>query len=44
MLNRWARVKGLHGRPVDLLTARDFTTFEEAVDDLAAHGFVLRLR
>lgn len=44
LLNRWARVKGLHGRPVDLLTARDFATFEEAVDDLAAHGFVLRLR
>ena len=44
MLNRWARVKGPHGRPVDLLTARDFATFEDAVDDLAAHGFVLRLR
>ena len=44
MLNRWARAKGPHGRPVDLLTARDFARFEDAVDDLAAHGFVLRLR
>jgi hypothetical protein len=44
MLHRWVRLNGPHGRPVDLLTARDFATFEDAVDDMAANGFVLRLR
>jgi hypothetical protein len=44
MLHRWVRATGPHGRPVDLLTARDFAQFEDAVDDLAANGFVLRLR
>ena len=43
MLGRWVRAKGVHGRPIDLLTARDFTAFEDAVDDLAAHGFILRI-
>jgi hypothetical protein len=38
------RASGAYGRPVDLLTARDFAKFEDAVDDLAANGFVLRLR
>jgi hypothetical protein len=44
LLARWARATGPHGRPVDLLTARDFAGFESAVDDLAAHGFILRVR
>ena len=44
LLARWARVQGRHGRPVDLLTARDFARFEDAVDELASDGFVLRLR
>jgi hypothetical protein len=44
MLHRWARLKGPFGRPVDLLTARDFARFEDAVDDLASNGFILRLR
>jgi hypothetical protein len=44
MLHRWVRANGAHGRPVDLLTARDFARFEDAVDELAANGFVLRLR
>jgi hypothetical protein len=44
MLHRWVRLNGAFGRPVDLLTARDFARFEDAVDDLAANGFVLRLR
>jgi hypothetical protein len=44
MLGRWVRAGGPHGRPVDLLTARDFARFEDAVDDLASNGFVLRLR
>ena len=43
-LRRWVRAQGPYGRPVDLLTARDFAKFEDAVDDLAANGFVLRLR
>jgi len=44
LLHRWVRARGPHGRPVDLLTARDFARFEDAVDDLVANGFVLRLR
>jgi hypothetical protein len=44
LLGRWVRANGPHGRPVDLLTARDFARFEDAVDDLASNGFVLRLR
>ena len=44
MLHRWVRAKGPFGRPVDLLVARDFATFEDAVDDLARNGFILRLR
>ena len=44
MLARWARAKGPHGRPVDLLTAREFGKFEDAVDELARNGFILRLR
>lgn len=44
LLNRWARAKGPFGRPVDLLTARDFAKFEDAVDDMASNGFVLRVR
>ncbi len=44
MLHRWVRLNGPHGRPIDLLTARDFARFEDAVDELAARGFVLRLQ
>ena len=44
MLHRWARLNGPYGRPVDLLCARDFAKFEDAVDDLASNGFILRLR
>ncbi len=44
MLGRWVRAKGLHGRPVDLLTGRDFARFEDAVEDLATNGYILRLR
>jgi hypothetical protein len=42
MLRRWVRAKGPHGRPVDLLTARDFAAFEDALEDLAQRGFVIR--
>lgn len=44
MLHRWVRAKGPHGRPADLLCERRFADFEDAVDDLAQNGFVLRLR
>jgi hypothetical protein len=41
-LRRWVRAAGPHGRPIDLLTRRDFAAFEDALDDLARRGFVLR--
>ena len=41
-LRRWVRASGPHGRPIDLLTGRDFPAFEAAVEDLARRGFVLR--
>lgn len=44
LLHRWVRANGPHGRPVDLLTAREFARFEDAVDGLASNGFILRLR
>ena len=42
VLRRWVRAKGPHGRPVDALLARDFASFEDALDELADRGFVLR--
>lgn len=42
MLKRWVRAAGPRGRPIELLVRRDFAAFEDAVADLAAHGFVLR--
>jgi hypothetical protein len=44
VLRRWVRANGRLGRPVDLLTSRDFAAFEEALDDLEQRGFVLRSR
>ena len=44
VLRRWVRANGPHGRPVDLLTRRDFAAFEDALDDLERRGFVLRSR
>src|SRR4051794_7155776 len=44
VLRRWVRATGRVGRPVDLLTGRDFPAFEEAVEDLGERGFVLRAR
>jgi hypothetical protein len=44
VLRRWVRASGVRGRPVDLLTQRDFAAFEDAVEDLAERGFVLRAR
>jgi hypothetical protein len=42
VLRRWIRATGPRGRPIDALLARDFGAFEDALDDLAARGFVLR--
>jgi hypothetical protein len=41
-LRRWVRAAGPGGRPIDALTRRDFPAFEDALDDLAGRGFVLR--
>jgi hypothetical protein len=42
VLRRWVRASGPHGRPIDLLTRRDFGSFEDALSELAERGFVLR--
>jgi hypothetical protein len=44
VLRRWVRAAGPAGRPLDLLLARDFGGFEDALATLAARGFVLRGR
>jgi hypothetical protein len=44
VLRRWVRVAGVSGRPIDALLRRDFAAFEDALDDLASRGFVLRGR
>jgi hypothetical protein len=36
------RSAGRHGRPLDLLLAQDFGTFEDALEDLRERGFVVR--
>jgi hypothetical protein len=43
-LKRWVRTEGSKGRPIDLLTHRDFAAFEDALATLAARGFVIRGR
>jgi hypothetical protein len=42
VLRRWVRASGPQGRPLDLLLARDFAGFEEALATLAQRGFVIR--
>lgn len=42
VLRRWVRATGPGGRPLDLLLARDFAAFEDALATLAERGFVLR--
>jgi hypothetical protein len=44
VLRRWVRASGPAGRPLDLLLARDFGGFEDALGVLAEVGFVLRRR
>ena len=42
VLRRWVRAEGPAGRPIDLLLARDFARFEDALATLAERGFILR--
>lgn len=42
VLRRWVRAAGPRGRPLELLLARDFAAFEDALGELAERGFVLR--
>ena len=42
VLRRWVRAQGPNGRPIDLLTRRDFPAFEDALATLADRGFVIR--
>jgi hypothetical protein len=41
VLRRWVRAAGPAGRPIDLLCARDFGAFEDALGALAERGFIL---
>ena len=43
-LQRWVRTAGPGGRPLDLLLARDFAAFENALATLSEIGFVIRRR
>jgi hypothetical protein len=42
VLRRWIRADGPNGRPIELLLARDFAAFEDALATLADRGFVIR--
>jgi len=42
LLRRWVRAPGPAGRPLEMLTRRDFPAFEDALGVLAERGFVLR--
>lgn len=44
VLRRWLRAQGPKGRPIDLLLARDFPAFEDAVEDFRGRGMILRSR
>jgi hypothetical protein len=41
-LKRWVRTEGPAGRPIDLLLARDFAGFENALAVFRERGFVIR--
>lgn len=41
VLRRWVRAAGPAGRPIELLCARDFGRFEDALGTLAERGFIL---
>lgn len=42
VLRRWLRAAGPSARPLELLLARDFPAFEDALAELAERGFILR--
>jgi len=42
VLRRWVRAAGPRGRPIEMLLARDFSQFEEALAELGDRGFVIR--
>ena len=44
VLRRWLRAQGPKGRPLDLLLARDFPAFEDAVEDLRNRGMIIRAK
>src|SRR5215217_1898646 len=44
VLRRWVRAAGPAGTPLDMLLARDFRAFEDALATLAERGFVLTTR
>jgi hypothetical protein len=44
LLRRWLRSSGPTGRPLDLLLARDFAAFEDALATLAERGYVISTR
>lgn len=41
-LQRWMRTSGPAGRPVELLTARRYASFEDALATLQARGLIIR--
>jgi hypothetical protein len=41
VLRRWVRARGADGRPIEMLTSRDFGRFEDAVLELSQRGFML---
>ena len=41
-LRRWLRTEGPRGKPIDLLTRRDFAAFENALATLGERGFIIR--
>ena len=43
-LRRWLRTEGPKGRPIDLLTRRDFAAFEDALATFRDRGFIIRKR
>ena len=44
ILRRWLRTAGPRGRPLDMLLARDFAAFEDALGDLAERGYRITAR
>jgi len=41
VLRRWVRATGPAGKPIDMLVARDFGGFEDALAALGERGFVI---